>query len=505
MDLPLIRIKTTISKYKDSHRLNKKFINLRIFILLTTVLPKKLLTVNYRLKKLFLHILLIVSSLQIVSAQSTNSLCFLDEWSQRHTLNASFAPENGHLSFPLIGGINFNISSNSGLSNYVYPHNNELVTFMHPSVDGHDFVNSLSSNTFLRQSMKMNLLSFGFYSKNSFWSFDYSLKEQLNINLPVDLFRMIKLGFEHETNQYDLKNISMDQCNIAEYSIGYSRNINEKIRIGANLKFLVGLSSEQINYSKFDVSLSNDRYEINSAGELTIMSDILSFPTDNNNNIDLSHPVFNLSSKEPAGTGGAIDIGVTYKPTKKWNISAAVNDLGIIFWNAPKISKGIANSNFVFTGFTVIDNNNIENQLNQLEQDLNNLILFKKQTPDETGINTYTPTSVNISAEYSIFESKDHDIRLGLLYNNYHSTTYSSNQLMGAVTLKPLSWLSASASYSVNLNNFNRFGLAFNFSPEWLNVFLAADFSTFKFNRQFIPINDFDLNIQAGISLYLGE
>ncbi|MDD3321358.1 MAG: DUF5723 family protein [Paludibacter sp.] len=436
-----------------------------------------------------------------------NSIYFLDEWSQRHTLNASFAPQTGHFSLPFVGGMSFNISSNTGLSNYIYKNDNELVTFMHPSVDGHDFIDQLATNNFLHQASKVNLLSFGFYNKENYWSFDFNLKEQLNLNLPVDLFRLIKLGFEHETNQYDLKDLSIDQSNIAEYSLGYSRNINQKIRIGANMKLLIGLSSEQIKYSKFDVLLTNDRYQINATGETNIMSDILTFGSDTNNNIDFFNPDINFSSKNPAGTGGAIDLGITYKPNLKWTFSGAVNDLGIMFWNASKITKGIANSNFIFTGFTVVDmeNNSIESQLNQMEQDLNNLILFQDQGLTTSDIVESTPTSVNLSAEYSVFGDSDRDIKLGVLLNSYNSAIYNSNQLMGAVTFKPMSWLSLSTSYSILFNESNRFGIAMNFSPEWLNAFIAADFSTLKFNRQFIPINKFNLNFQAGISLYLGE
>lgn len=445
--------------------------------------------------------------MQILWSQAVNSIYFLDDWSQRHTLNASFAPKTGHFSFPFVGGMNFNISSNTGLSTYIYPNNNELVTFMHPSVNGQDFINQLSTTNYFRQGIKVNLLSFGFSDNKAYWSFDYNIKEQLNLQLPLDLFKLIKLGFEHETNQYDLKDLSLDQSNIAEYTVGYSRDLNQKVRLGVNLKFLIGLSSEQIKYSNFDVLLSNDRYQIDARGETNIMSDVLTFGFDSNNNINFLDPDINFSSKNPAGTGGAIDLGITYKPNVKWTFSGAVNDLGLMFWNASKITKGIANSNFIFTGFTIVDvgNNNIESQLNQLEQDLNKLILFQNQGLITSNSVKWNPTSINLSAQYSIFAKQERDIKLGLLLNSYNSATYNSNQIMAAVTFKPSTWFSLATTYSVFLNESNRFGVAMNFSPEWLNAFIAADFSSLKINRQFIPIDKFNMNFQAGISLFLGE
>jgi hypothetical protein len=432
---------------------------------------------------------------------------FLDEWSQRHTLNASFAPENGHFSFPLIGGIHFNVSSNTGLSNYIYPFNDELVTFMHPSVDGHSFINRLDPNIYLRQSMKVNLLSFGFFTKNAYWTFDYSIKEQLFTNIPKDLFRLIKLGFERETNEYNLKELSVSQSNISEFSFGYSRKINSKIRIGAKLKLLSGLSTEEIKYSQFDVLLANDRYEVNATGELLIMSNMLTVETDPNNNYDFSKSNIDFINN-PAGTGAAIDFGLTYNPSKQLSLSAAVNDLGFMYWRGNAINRGIAKSNILFTGFTIVnsdENITIESQLNQLENDMKTLFLFEKQPQTTSGVLNNNPFTINLSAEYSLFGNNDQDIKLGLLLNSYHQVHYQSGQLMGAVTFKPVSWFSLSTTYSMFINEINRFGMALNFSPEWINIFIATDFSSTKINRQYLPINKFNMNLQAGISLYLGE
>jgi hypothetical protein len=432
---------------------------------------------------------------------------FLNSWSQRHKLNASFAPVNGHFSLPLIGGTEMNFSSNTGLSNFIYPLDDGFVTFMHSSVDGQKFINALDPDLYFNQGMTINLLSFGVKTQRGFWSFDCSLKENMNINVPKDFFRLIKLGFEHSINQFDLKSLSINQANYSEIAVGYSTEINSKLRIGANVKILSGLSSEKIDYSKFDVTLSNNKYEVSTEGELLIMSNNLTIGTDQNNSYDLTKYKLNIFGKSPAGFGTAIDLGATYKLNEKITLAAAINDLGFISWAASSIQKGKATSNIEFSGFSNInsDSINIAGQLNQLKEDAKKLFLFEKQSQTTKNFLQSVPCTINVSGEYLVTGNKNQNVRIGMLFNSYNSTDYHSNELITAITLKPISWLSASATYSLFRKDSNRFGFALNLSPRWINIFLASDFITTKLNRQFLPINKFNLNFQAGLSFYLGD
>ena len=458
------------------------------------------------MKKIIISFLFCGLLAMSLASQNVRSVYFLNDWSQRCSLNASFETENGFLSFPL-GNTEFGISSNTGLSNYIYPYNNELVTFLHPSVDGHAFLDKLQSDIYLNQNLNVNILSVGYHTKNAFWTFDYRLKENLNINIPQDFFRLIKLGFEHSTNQFDLKKMSLEQSNISEFSLGYSRDINSKIRVGAKINLLCGISSERIKYNQFDILLSNDNYEINATGESVVMSDVLTFKTDANNNFNFADYNVNLTNQKPVGTGVSVNLGVTYQPIKNLTLSAAINDLGFLSWNAAGIKKGIASSNINFTGFSAVnlDSIDIEGQLNQLEQGVNNLILFKKQAQTTQNIFETIPCTINVSAEYSFFNSKEKDIRLGLLWNSYNSYTLHQNELMGALTVKPAQTITLSATYAFLRNDSNHFGFAFNYSPRWINVFFATDFLANQLSPQFLPIHQFDINFQAGISFYLGD
>ena len=305
------------------------------------------------MKRIIISISILLVSLTGIYSQEVHSTYFLNEWSQRHTLNAAFAPEYGYFSLPVLGGINLDINSNMGMKTFIFPATPKPLLFMNQNVDAQTFINGLSPDNYLRQSLNLNLLSFGFYTKqNSFWSFDITLKENLNVNLPIDLFRFMKLGMASSiSNLYDLKNLSVDQSNIVQVSLGYSRDINSQFRIGANAKILVGLAYEKVNYSKFDLSLSQNKIELNTAGEAQIAGSFLSLNTDSVGNYDMQHPVINASKIQPAGIGLAIDLGVTYKPIENLTLAAGINDIGYMKWNASTITRGLSSNDVAFSGF----------------------------------------------------------------------------------------------------------------------------------------------------------
>ena len=460
------------------------------------------------MKRVLLSFTILFSSFLSIYSQDINSLYFLEGWSQRHSLNASFAPENGYFSLPVIGGVTMNLSSNTGLSNFIYQYNNNSVTFLHSSVDAQQFLNKLQPITTFNQGINLNLFSFGFFTPtNSFWSFDISLKETFDANIPIDLFRLAKSGIQNQTNEvFDLKNLSIMQTNIAKFSLGYSRDINKQWRVGLNAKILAGLSYEKINYSQFDVNLSNNQYSVTAVGESQIRSEFLSFGKDANNNYDITQGNLDMSKFKPAGLGAALDFGVTYKPVKKLTISAAVNDIGFINWSASAIKNGTANGNIDFNGFTKIngDSSNVGNQLNQFKQDAGTLIKFK-EAPSGNNVIESIPYTLKASAEYNIFGNEKHDISLGMLWNSYNSTYNHINELVGAVTFKPFNWFSLSTTCEFLRPESNRLGLALNFSPKWANIFIASDYIVPKLNNQSLPVEKFELNLCVGVSIGIGR
>ena len=132
------------------------------------------------------------------------------------------------------------------------------------------------------------------------------------------------------------------------------------------------------------------------------------------------------------------------------------------------------------------------------------LIRFKPATA-VNDVSESIPYNIKASAEYSIFGNDKHDILLGLLFHSYNSKSYSVNELVGALTLKPLSWFTLSGTCSLLNPDFNRYGVALNISPRWINLYIASDFVTPKVNRQYYPIDKVRFNLTLGGSFVLGK
>lgn len=467
------------------------------------------------MKRAIISLAILTASVLSISSQNVHSTYFLDEWSQRHTLNASFAPEYGYISLPVLGGIQLGLKTSVGMSNFIFPvdpsnpmySQYKFTTFLNSSVDASTFLNTLPSNVSFNQNMQLNLLSFGFYTAHkSFWSFDIYMKENLDVNLPSDFFKFAKLGMASSNSVYDFKNLGIEQTNMIQASLGYSRDILSNLRVGLNAKLLVGLSKVKINYTKFDVLLSDTSYNFAAVGESYIMSNQLSMEKDADNYYDFSKPNFNMSNLKPSGLGAAIDFGVTYKPIKHLTVAASINDIGIMKWNASSIQKGVATSNVNFSGFSNlgIDSLGIDGQLKQLQTDATNLIKFKETTNSQDIIDNL-PYTINASAELSAFANDKHDIRLGMLYQSYNSGLIHNDKLIGALTLKPLSWLTFSGTYDIMNKDFNRYGLGISFSPKWINLYIASDYVTPRLNKQHLPYDKVNVNIIFGGSFVIGK
>ena len=445
-----------------------------------------------------------------MSAQTLNSLYFMDKWSLSHRSNASFAPEYGYVSVPFMGSSQFSISSNLGLSSFLFPTDAGLVTFMHPSVSSSEFINSLQANNFFSQESNNNLISVGFYGKNSeFWSFGLSLKEQLNMNLPIDLFRLAKIGMAGSANHYDLKDMSFRNTYIGEMSIGYSQDIDPQWRLGGKVKFLAGLVSANINYSQFDVDLSQQTWHAQAKGEMLLNSQFMHLGQDADGYLDFGNYNLNLSGFKPSGYGISIDFGATYKPVdiEGLTLGLSFSDFGFMTWRRTSWQRGVADNSFTFNGFQNVDYTNfdLKAQLETLQKDALKLVKFK----EEIGVDEYKlqelPATWNMSAEYSLMKDENRELLVGALWNSRYIENRIFTELLGAVTLKPFTWMTSSLTYSIVANKPRTLGFALNFSPKWINVFLAFDGINTRLNRQLIPIDPFYTAIQAGVTIPLSQ
>ncbi len=442
-----------------------------------------------------------------VYSQQSHSLYFMSELSQRHQYNPSFVPKYGYIALPVLGNIQVGGKSNVGVTNFLFRKEGADVIFLDSTVNGDKFISTLNPENYIYQNARIDLFSCGFFTpKNEFLSFDLSLKETLYANLPLEFFRLAKIGLDTSTNRYDLSSIKYGNMFWIEAALGYSREVNDRLRIGGKIKLLAGLSSVIIGYDKLEIEKNEFNWSVQAKGESYLMSNIVSLKTDSAGYFSYEDYKWTRSRK-PSGYGVGIDLGVVFQPTGKICLAASLEDFGFIHWKSGSIQKGVADSVAVFEGFEGVVSqvwfNTWSRQLWALRDRAQSMARFKK-TSSSGGYNQYLPTTVRASAEYTFYENTRHqEARVGLLTNFYYRPGFADGEFVLALIGKPAQWFTFATTWALLQKDPNRFGLALNFSPSWINFFVASDFTIPKLGRYNLPKDQCTVNLQTGITIPL--
>ncbi len=455
------------------------------------------------MKNIYIITFLLVAFVMNAAAQSKTQY-FQPSYSQRHNLNPAFSPYRGYVAIPGLGKIDVMLRSNLGLSNFLFPlDNGELGTFMHPEVSYDQFLNTLSPNNYMNMGLQMSLLSAGWYYKESFWSIDLDLDVNTGYNLPYDLFEFAKRGMTHNPTEYDMSNIQANAEAITSLSIGYSRQIDKNLRVGAKVKFLASLGAIDMNVSQMNLQLSDEAWRVDAMGNVNMMGTFFTIEKDAEGNFT-GIKVSEFTDIAPAGYGGAIDLGAEYDMSdlvKGLKVSLAVVDLGFIRYSAKNVNRGEAQGSVNYSGFdNVSEGEDFEKVVNQLENELLDMLDFKMADPISM---TYgIRTTINAGVEYAFLENK---MSVGLLSSTVFGRPKTITEVTASYNLRPVNWFSANMSYSF-ANTFQTIGASLNFTPKWfLNLFLACDYIALNTNPQYIPLKDAFFNFQMGIVIPLAN
>ena len=118
------------------------------------------------------------------SAQALHSGYFLEGYTFRHQLNPAFSAERNYISIPVLGNINIGTQGNVGLGTFLYPQNDQLVTFMHSSINGQEFLDGLKNNNRINANINLTLLSAGFKAWGGFNTIELGLRSNTGMALP---------------------------------------------------------------------------------------------------------------------------------------------------------------------------------------------------------------------------------------------------------------------------------------------------------------------------------
>lgn len=410
------------------------------------------------IKRILLFLLPVFLLLTSINAQQVNTLYFIDNAPIRHTLNPSFQPMSGfYFSLPIVGYTQLGFGNNS-------------LTVSSLALPKVDMVNSLKPTTLLHTDAQINLLGFGFRTKNSYWTFGATSKSSLRLGLPKDMFKLGLLGNviddvngvpQFYNNEYNFKTFSLSANSYIEAALGYSLQLNEKWAFGLKLKYLHGIGVVESRFNNFLITTGIDEWK-------------MKFES----NTRFSYPRNSASITDylkPSGIGGAIDAGVTFRPTNYLTIGASATDLGLIKWKSNTMNT-ILSSDYQSTqisGYSFDDLLNGSNTTNFALNLAKDILPTLDMDTTSAVFSTSLSPKINVSAEMGFLKNL---FTVGVLSSSQFYNKELYQDITASVNLKPVNWFNLSLSYSMFNGRASNLGAGLGFRLGMLNLFATADY-----------------------------
>lgn len=410
-----------------------------------------------------------------LSAQQNFSLYHMESLPQRSTLNPALLPDcKWFVGFPGFNSLGFQ-ATNSGFN--LNAINNAIVVKPNGNfLDLNAMLDVFSRQNYLSIKADQTWAHFGFRAKKHFFSANVTDKAGVKFGYPKDLFRFIidGNGGPNLGETFDFR-FSADAYHYREYGIGYAYKLNNKLTIGAKVKYLRGISRIELKEASLKVRTRPEDYafEVSSNVELNVASSLGQFIT-----ADGSSPVMDGAGlyKGIKNKGWGLDLGAEYAATDKLKLSAGLIDLGSINWVQNTASLVSANpaATFVYDGFkisssdTAVDANLFFDKLADSLSGLFGLDTLRRS------FRSSLSTEFMLGASYALRKN----LKLNALF---YGDVYNK-RLMGGLTLG-LFWRPVKM-FSLSLNN-TFYGRAW-LNPGFCMAFNAGAVQTYFASENFL-------------------
>ena len=342
------------------------------------------------------------------------------------------------------------------------------------NIDG--IYDKMKDNNYLGAAAKIGIIKFGFRAGQSYLHFSYNIKSNLGIRYPRNLLLIKNGNLLPNGSPLEIKGLGSDFLTYQEFSVGMSRDISGKLRVGAKLNYLIGIANYSVNKLDLTWAVDNDMYNYNISTDMDIR---FGSPIDveflqNADGIIDSIAVNNLDEDEfddevtykklkpyifGKNRGLGIDLGAIYQLTNKLELSASIIDLGRIKWKTYPISL-TQKGTFSFNGVDLMEISKDDSAYTELLTD--SVLAFIKPSISNAKYNSWLNTKVYVGASYAVTSKW----LLGALYRQsyYNSHTYQSLTLSSTLNYFRSSSLALSYSFMNRSRNIG-LGLANRIGP----------------------------------------
>jgi hypothetical protein len=319
-------------------------------------------------KSISLFVLMATLTMSQLTAQTSQVLYYMN-LPQRNTLNPALKPSGRvYVGLPAISDISIRVDNNFMSLSDLFINgviSDTTLTILNPGRELDNFLAGLGDKNSIEPQAGVQLFGFAFtIGEDLRISFDITQRIDGNFVVPGDL---IRLGIE-DNEIFPGRNIDLSSLRAGvkywnEIGLGASKNITDRLRIGARLLILSGVVSGYLTNNGISLTV-NDDYTHTVVADATLnISGPFDFVVEDDgiiHDVRFEDERFNngrdiysyMSGMANPGLG--LEAGAEYRFNDMFSVSAAITDLGYIRWKRDR-SEVTVKSNIILNGLTLQD------------------------------------------------------------------------------------------------------------------------------------------------------
>ncbi len=437
------------------------------------------------------------ASATAIEAQSLQGAYFLDDYTYRFITNPARGNSDNFVSMPALANISVGMNGSLAATDVLYNAGGRTTTFLSPLVSAEEALKNIGNTNRVGYDVNVTVLAGGFKAWGGYNTIAINARSRMGVKLPGELFRMLKLGVTNQ--EYNIGNVNAFANALAEISFGHSRQITDKLRLGANLKVLLGMGNFDARLTKANMNLDRDYWTITTDAHFTANVKGFEYKTDVND--DTGHRYVNGGEINGYGIGGwglGLDLGAVYDITPDWELSASVLDLGYVRYNNAIIASTQGERTFCTDEYTFNVNKDAPNSFSKEWDRVKDAFtgLYEMDDLGNRGAQ-YRPlgATLNFGLKYTLPVYRK--LAFGLLSTTRIQSFYSWSDVRLSANYAPckvfdLGVNAVAGSFGVG------YGWVMNLHCTGFNFFLGMDRAPHKLAKQGLPLNS---NAQVNVGM----
>lgn len=447
--------------------------------------------------------ILLISSLALtaesVSAQTSYSGYFLDDYTYRYEMNPAFGNSKNFVSMPGLGNINIGIRGSLHLTDVLYknPNGGSNILFTNNLISTSEAMSKFSNRKKLGEDAKINILSVGFKALGGYNTVTISANENVGLSVPRSFFSLAKEGITNKT--YDITDLFARGNAYATIALNHSRDIKQVpgLRVGAALKAYLGVAYADVRLDEAELALGTDAWTAKTKAEIYMSALNAKFETKEYipkgpkggaprryvSGVNTDDLKFGIN-----GFGMGVDLGAEYK----WNdfrFSAAVIDLGFMSWSKGSKASTDGTQTFTTDAYTFNANGDADNSFKKEIDNMKDDLCKLYQITDIQENQSYTKAmaaTLNFGVDYALPYYRN--LHFGLVNSTRINGPYTWTQFRLSANVAPVKVFSADVNMVAGTYGVG-FGWMLNLHVTGFNLFLGMDHTLGKVAKQFVPLN----------------